>query len=419
MSFRELKNWVSSRTWVKNRIQGVCLWYLLFLMTPARKHSFQEAAKFSGLNKSQFSRALQNHLGASVYTLDQLSKREAKRLAPLVKHLAKGALPWKTGLLIDSTLHQRSTLHTENAKRFNHGKGFVIGHQWTNIALFINEMIIPLPPIAFHSKKYCRKNNLRYKTENESVVEYLTQLNLQDYMGDHNPDEVVVLADSGYDDKKIENVIIQKGWSFIIAIKKTRSVKTEKQYCNSPKSKAWSHVAALFKDHRRTPWKTVRIFTDSPKRKRMDFRIRQIIGHLRYVGKAQLICSEFKKNTGGRIKYLACNDLKAKARQILIGYRLRWGIEIFHKEVKSYLGFQDVAAKSFTSVKAHVHWVYCAYILLHARLPGIPDSLDSLPDRQRKIKEIVDSKEKVRMIQLLTQINGVERCKNQLRQATQ
>ena len=419
MSFRELKNWVSSRTWVKNRVQGVCLWYLLFLMTPARKHSFQEAAKFSDLNKSQFSRALQNHLGASVYTLDQLSKKEAKRLSPLIKHLAKGALPWKTGLLIDSTLHQRSTLHTENAKRFNHGKGFVIGHKWTNIALFINEMIIPLPPIAFHSKKYCRKNNLKYKTENESVVEYLTQLNLQDYIGDHNPDEVVVLADSGYDDKKIENAIIQKGWRFIIALKKTRSVKTEKQYCNSPISKRWSHVAALFKDHRRTPWKTVRIFTDSPKRKRMDFRIRQIIGHLRYVGKAQLICSEFKKNTGGRIKYLACNDLKAKARQILIGYRLRWGIEIFHKEVKSYLGFQDVAAKSFTSVKAHVHWVYCAYILLHARLPGIPDSLDSLPDRQRKIKEIVDSKEKVRMIQLLTQINGVERCKNQLRQAIQ
>ena len=106
-----------------------------------------------------------------------------------------------------------------------------------------------------------------------------------------------------------------------------------------------------------------------------------------------------------------------KARQILIGYRLRWAIEIFHKEVKTYLGFQDVAAKSFTSVKAHVHWVYCAYILLHARPPGVPDDLGSLPDRQRRIKEIVDSNEKARMIQLLTQINGVERCKNELRRA--
>jgi hypothetical protein len=85
--------------------------------------------------------------------------------------------------------------------------------------------------------------------------------------------------------------------------------------------------------------------------------------------------------------------------------------------VKTYLGFQDVAAKSFTSVKAHVHWVYCAYILLRARPPGVPDHLGSLPDRQHRIKEIVGSKEKARMIQLLTQINGVERCKNELRQA--
>jgi hypothetical protein len=84
-----------------------------------------------------------------------------------------------------------------------------------------------------------------------------------------------------------------------------------------------------------------------------------------------------------------------------------------------YLGFQDVATRSFTSVRAHVHWVYCAYMLLHARPRGIPPHLDCLPDRQRKIEEAVESKEKVRMIQLLTQINGVERCKNELRKAIQ
>ncbi len=82
-----------------------------------------------------------------------------------------------------------------------------------------------------------------------------------------------------------------------------------------------------------------------------------------------------------------------------------------------YLGFQDVATKSFASVKAHVHWVYCAYILLHAHPPGIPDHMNSLPDKQRRIKEIMDSKEKVRMIQLLTQIKGPERCKDELKRA--
>ena len=296
MNFTVLKNWILRRCWVNKRIKEIYLWYLLFLMTPARKHSLQEAAKFSGLNKSQFSRFLKGHGAVAVYSLDQLSKKEAKRVSVVVKNLSKGQLPWNIALLIDSTIQNRSTLHTENAKRFNHGKGFVIGHQWTNIVLLINDRIIPLPPIAFYSKKYCREKNMKYKTENESVVEYLTLLNLKDYIGHHNPREVLVLADSGYDDKKIEKAIIGKGWQFIIALNKTRSVKSEKQYATSPKSRGWSHVAALFTDHRRSRWQGVRIFTDSPKRKRMDFRIRQIIGYLRYVGKVRLICSEFKKN---------------------------------------------------------------------------------------------------------------------------
>lgn len=80
----------------------------------------------------------------------------------------------------------------------------------------------------------------------------------------------------------------------------------------------------------------------------MDFRVRQIIGYLRYVGKVQLICSEFKKRPDGRRKYLACNDLTATAQQILIGYRMRWSVELFHKAVKMHLGFEDVAAKWFT-----------------------------------------------------------------------
>jgi hypothetical protein len=48
---------------------------------------------------------------------------------------------------------------------------------------------------------------------------------------------------------------------------------------------------------------------------------------------------------------------------------MRWRIEIFHKEVKMFLGFEDVATRTFESVKAHVHWVYCAYILLHSHPP--------------------------------------------------
>ena len=419
MNFNILKKWLLNHIEVKSSLESLLAWYLLFLVVSARKHSLQEAAKFSGINKSQFSRFLKNHSGLAVYNLDQLSKRQAKQFSKILKCLEKGNLPWKIAIIIDSTIEKRSSLHTDNAQRFNHGKGFVIGHQWTNIVLIINDMLIPLPPIPFYTHKYCRENNLKYKTEHELVIEYINNLKLEDYIGKHDPGKVVVLADSGYDDNEIEKAIAKKKWKFIIALNKKRSVKAEKDYSNTPKSKGWSHIAELFRNHRRIGWQTIRIPTNSTKKKRMEFRIRHIIGYLRYVGRVQLICSEFKKRPDGRRKYLACNDLKATPRQILIAYRIRWKIEIFHKEVKMFFGFEDVSTKYFVSVMAHVHWVYCAYILLNSKPPGVPEHIKPTADKQRRIKEIIDSKEISREIQLLTQINGVQHRKKELRKALQ
>lgn len=76
----------------------------------------------------------------------------------------------------------------------------------------------------------------------------MKNLNLKDYIGAHDPNQVVVLADSGYDNKDIENTIDRKGWKYIIALKKTRSVKTEKQYASTAKSKGWSQVEQYSKN---------------------------------------------------------------------------------------------------------------------------------------------------------------------------
>ena len=210
MNFTKLKDRIHNQIAINKRLKVVCLWYLLFLMISVRKHSLRAAAEFSGLTTSQFSRFLKNHPDVAVYNLNQLSKNQAKQFSALIHCLAKRQLPWKVAILIDSTIGHRSSLHADNVKRFNHGKGFQIGHQWTNVVLIINDKLIPLPPIPFCTKAYCRKHNLKYQTENALVVEYIDQLNLQDYIGAHQPEQVVVLADSGYDDRKIQKVIIKK-----------------------------------------------------------------------------------------------------------------------------------------------------------------------------------------------------------------
>jgi Transposase DDE domain len=415
MPAQTIKTWIARHISVRTRLEQVCVNYLLFLMVATQKHSFTQAARFSGLNKSTFCKLLRDHCKVAAYTLDDLSKKQAKQCAKGLHHLKD--LPWQIAILVDSTIQHRASLHPENAKKFNHGNGYVIGHPWTNIILVINDILIPLPPIPFYSQAYCREQGLDYQSEHDRVVDYLTNLNLEDDIGSYDPRDVIVFADSGYDNKKIENAIIHKRWNFIIALGKTRSVKSETLYLTTPKSRQWCHIALFFRNHRRLKWTTIRLMTNGAKPKRMEFRIRHTLGYLRYVGHVQLVCSELKKRPEGRRKYLACSDLRVTARQIVLGYRLRWAVEIFHKNVKQHLGFEDVATSGFDSVKAHVHWVYCAYILLHMSPPGLSGEAKSLGDKQRQLQKVLKNKEKRRVLQKLTQIGGVQRYKDELRQA--
>ena len=410
-----LYTWIARHIGIRPRLERVCVYYLLFLMVTTTKHSLEEAARFSAMNKSQFSKLLKTHHQTSVYTLESLSKTQARRLSKVLKPCQ--GLPWKMVVIIDATLQSRSSLHPKNVQRFNHGQGFVIGHQWTNIVLILNEILIPLPPIAFYSQSYCLEKNIAYMSEHERVVEYLTNLNLEDYVGSYDPRDVVVLTDSGYDNKHIEKVISDKHWIFIIALKQARSVKSEPVYATTPKSKQWSQVAQFFRKQRRLKWKTIRLMTNGNKRKRMEFRIRHTRGCLRHVGQVQLVCSEPKKRPEGRRKYFACNDMRVTARQIMLGYRLRWAVELFHKSVKQHLGFEEVSTSGFDSVISHVHWVYCAYILLHLSPPGTSSPPQSLGNKQRQLRTYLEAKEKRRILQKLTQIGGVEKFKDEIRQA--
>jgi Transposase DDE domain len=410
-----LQTWIKRQIAVRQRLERICTSYLLFLMVATTKHSLEEAARFSGLHKSQFSKMLKAHSTVAVYTLESLSKKQAKQVAQARQKLRE--LPWKIAIIVDSTLQHRASLHPENAKMFNHGQGYVIGHQWTNVILVLGDILIPLKPIPFYSKRYCQTHDLTYQSEHERVVAYLRTLDLEDYIGAYDRREVLVLADSGYDNKKIEKAIADKGWHFIVALGKTRSVKSARLSLTTPKSKQWSHIATFFRNHRWLKWQTIRIPTNGTERKRMEFRTRDTIGYLRYVGQVQLVCSEPRRRPDGRRKYLACNDLRATARQIVTGYRMRWAVELFHKTVKQHLGFEDVATSGFASVISHVHWVYCAYILLHMSPPGLSPGAHSIGDKQRALQQSLADKEKRHILQKLTQIGGVQRYTDELRQA--
>ena len=97
-------------------------------MASSRTHTLTAVARFSDSSKSRFHSFLKNNSDKAVYTLRELSKKQARQFSKTNKGLSTGKLPWNIAISVDATFLNRSSLHTQNSKRFNHGKGFVVGH---------------------------------------------------------------------------------------------------------------------------------------------------------------------------------------------------------------------------------------------------------------------------------------------------
>ena len=241
-----------------SRVEQVTAGYLFSLMIPAPRRTQTFASQVTGIHQSQFSRLLSNHGDLARDNLAHLAKIRAGELAQGgLRPVVKGG-PWKAAVIIDATLHGRSSLHVQNAQRFNHGEGFVIGHQWTNVVLVLNDEVIALPPIPFLSKGECKRLGIEYQSEHKKIVAYLRRLDLKGYIGDHDPGSVICLMDSGYDSKEIQKACFRKKWDLMGSLKSNRGVQSWSEGKVDPKRK-WIRVDELFRTHRKqAPWQSVR-----------------------------------------------------------------------------------------------------------------------------------------------------------------
>jgi len=146
-----LQTWIKRQIAVRQRLERVCTSYLLFLMVVTTKHSLQEAARFSGLHPSLFSKMLHAHAKVAITTLDSRSKTQARQCAKTRERVH--GRPWKSVIILDATRQHRASLPPENAQTFKHGKGYVIGHPWTTSVLVLGDRLMPLRPIPFSSKR--------------------------------------------------------------------------------------------------------------------------------------------------------------------------------------------------------------------------------------------------------------------------
>ena len=68
MPAQTLKTWIARHLSVRTRLEPICVAYLLFLMVTTQKHSFTQAARFSGRHTSTFGKLLREHCNVAALT---------------------------------------------------------------------------------------------------------------------------------------------------------------------------------------------------------------------------------------------------------------------------------------------------------------------------------------------------------------
>jgi hypothetical protein len=154
-------------------------------------------------------------------------------------------------------------------------------------------------------------------------------------------------------------------------------------------------------------------------KKRRKFRARKLQGFLKGVAHdVALVCSEKSGRTGRR--FFACSRSDLDAGVITRAYALRWEVELFHRAAKHQLGMLDAGVEDFDTLIAHIHWVYCAYLLLH-EIQFRP--AESLLDKQRALTKLIAQgpwEERLsKVIAAKTQCGGIQRQETLLRMALQ
>lgn len=329
--------------------------------------------------------------------LNCLNRASIRALNKYIKNRNK-----KIEIIIDSTLIERFGKNVENTKIRRKSKGFINGHMFINFIVRIDDHIIPLSSMPHYTKKYCRKNNLKYRTENQIVLEWIEAFKQHEWFKGHKMSNVTFILDAGYDVIKIQKAIRKMGAHFTMAIKKSRNVNG-------------LSVCDYFRNHRYLPWETIRFLTDyGNKKKRRVYRIR--IAKLLYlngVGKLNVACSEQKRrNRPNSRKYIVSSNLLLTAREIISQYRRRWAIEKLHMTLKQNYGFGDCSSSCFQAVQTHVVMVILAYLLQH----HLNESLPKCGTTIHEFQQYTLIKESAQVINLF---DGKEHFKRALFEVTQ
>ena len=309
------------------------LLYLVGLIWLIKFHSTREIA-------AQFAKALPDNLQRFLNG----SPKKRQRLQEANQTLIASAANRYGEVLaiIDDTTCAREGKKIQGIGVHHSADGLVKGQCAVTCILKFGAQCFAWAVAGYQPKSFCGDG--AFKSKIDLALEILASLQ------DQLRTSVCVLIDSWYACAPVLNPIIEAGWRFVAALKNNRILEID------GKKIIVSHLA---KGPR--TYKTVKL---SKKRK---LKVAKKLVWLPKVGRVLLFIT---KGGAKEVRFLITNDLDMTEVQMVELYRERFGIEIFHKDIKQHLAFGHMFMRSWQGVQTHWTLVAVAYNLIVLSAPN-------------------------------------------------
>jgi hypothetical protein len=221
---------------------------------------------------------------------------------------------------------------------------------------------------SYYTEEYCKQTGRVYHTQTDLAAQMIRELELP------TGASVVFLGDTAFEASCIQKACAERSFHWITPCNSERVLAGPK-----PRPK----VRSLLEGAQRQPFVAVKVHPDTDpyapqrrwsksagdrKQKGRTYWVRKEKHTIHSVGEVLVVLSTTKKPKKGETlhepKILLCSDLGLLARQVVLQYTLRWQIEVFFKECKSYLGIGQYRFKDFERAERWVEVGLVSYLYL-------------------------------------------------------
>ena len=223
--------------------------------------------------------------------------------------------------------------------------------------LFITPSGIRIPcQMPHYTEEYSHLRNVPMQTTAECAAAMIRSLNLP------KGAEVIVLGDTAYESEVVRKACEEKGYTWIFPANAERVYEGTKG--NRPqlrsRLKDWTslslqRIRLQASTGKYASYRRLSKYRVGPKMKHREYYAHKEKAGVRNVGSVLLVFSTMNPNlkqaTAKKVKILMTNAVNLSVLEVIELYSLRWQIELFFKELKSTLGFDQYSFKDFRAVE--------------------------------------------------------------------